>query len=131
MPVTREQVRKNLISLITFQKMRERNYGELLLAVWHGIEDEATDVSLTEVYTGFASPEGEGHEVYRFPGMGNLWLPGLYTVSVYSRAEFERAAAAGETEIARLRESFQRGEAEVIWPPENPDLELLALIGAR
>jgi hypothetical protein len=119
MPVPRHQVRQNLLQLIQFQMIHRREYGELLLAIWHGIEAEAQDVFLFEVYERFASPEGGGRGTFRFPGIGPLWLPGLYEVTLCSRAEFERATASRDSEMETMRAELASGRAEILWP-ENP-----------
>ena len=116
MPLSRQQVRQNLVSLLQFQMMRDREYGDLLLAAWYGIEEQAQDVFVLEVFEKFASPQGSERDMLRFPGMGNLWIPGLYMLSVFSRAEFERAAADSDALIRRVRADLHGGVGEILWP---------------
>jgi hypothetical protein len=118
MPVDRAQARSNLIALIQFQTMRQREYGDLLLAVWYAIEEQLEDVYVLEVYERFASPEGEEHAMLRFPGMANMWIPGLYHIAAYSRRAFEQNAGSDEL-IALVRAQLAAGAAEVLWPPDG------------
>jgi hypothetical protein len=108
--------------------MRQREYGELQLAVWYAIEDEAQDVYLLEVFDNFISPEGRPRDILRFPGMGNLWLPGLYELSVFSRAEFERTVTASDPLIERVRAGLASGTATILWPQDESGQELAGLL---
>jgi hypothetical protein len=126
-PLSRDEARKNLIGLIQFQKLHEREYGGLLLAAWYGMEDEAQDLFLFEVYGNFKAPDGNERALLRFPGMGNLWLPGLYHVLAMSKAEFESRAHSNDPDIDAVRRDIRSGNGEILWP-ENPDDETLALL---
>jgi hypothetical protein len=133
MPLSRNEVRANLTVLLQYQAMRDGGHGPLELAVWRHIEDEAQDVHLLEVFERFAAPDGAPSAALRFPGMGNMWLPGLYHIEVFSRAEFERLAAENAEPVASLRRELAEGTAEIIAPvdPASPALARLLRPSAR
>ncbi len=116
MPVSREQVRAQLAILIQHQALRPGEHGALLLAVWRDVEEAAQDVHLVEVFEDFSGPDGAGRAVLRFPGMGDLWLPGLYIVDAFSRDEFARLLDSGDPRIGDLRDQLAGGRAEILWP---------------
>ena len=128
MPVDRDQVRRNLIALIQFQNMRRGEYGELLLAVWFGIESQADDVHLLEVYEQFAAEDGAEQSLLRFPGMANMWLPGLYMIHALSRREFEKQLTDPSELIERIRAQLSEGRAEILWPVPPGELGSLLQI---
>ena len=125
MPVSRDEVRRNLFTLLQYQTARDRGYGDLLLAVWHDTEDEAEDVRLLEVYDDFASPEGAPRETYKFPGAANMWLPGLYELTVFSRDAFVAARRGGDAFVSEVLRQVQTGEAEVLFVEAESRGELL------
>jgi hypothetical protein len=131
MPLSRDEVRVNLTVLLQYQAMRGGAAGTPELAVWRGIEEQAQDVHLVEVFAEFTAPDGSPHAMLRFPGMGNMWLPGLYHIEVLSRAEFERVAADGGELVASLRRELAGGTAEIIAPvkPESSPLARLLELG--
>ena len=129
MPLSRNEVRANLTVLLQYQAMRDGGHGPLELAVWRRIEDAAQDVHLVEVFERFASPDGAPHAALRFPGMGNMWLPGLYHIEVWSTAEFKRLAAAGAEPVASLRRELAEGAAEIIAPADPVSSALARLLG--
>lgn len=128
MGLTPEEVRGNLVQLVQFQLTQAREHGELLLVVWHGKEDDAQDVHLTEVWEHFRAPDGTGHAALRFPGAANLWIPGLYIVNAVSRAEFEHRARHNDDLIRDLRDEIARGSAETFWPPPGQASVLAELL---
>lgn len=128
MPLSRQEVRQNLITLIQYQIMREREYGELLLTAWYDISDDAQDVFLLQVWEKFAEPGGAGRGVFRFPGMGNIWLPGLYIVSTFSRAEFEIACSKEEELVMTVRRQLHLNAAEILWPQETDKSAIAGLL---
>lgn len=125
MPVEREQVRRNLVALVQSQVSRLCDYGALRLAVWYDIKEQAEDVHLVEVFERFVDSGGHEHEDLRLPGMGELWLPGLYIVGMFSVAEFERQVAERSAMILRLTSELKAGFAEIVWPPGGGDLGML------
>lgn len=128
MPVSRDQVRQNLSKVIEYQRAKPHGYGELLLAVWYAIDEELQDVFLLEVFEKFVSLEGKPFEKVSFPGMGELWISGLYKISVFSRAEFEKAVEEGREPINEVREHLAAGRAEIIWPEGNLPASLAGLL---
>ena len=122
MPVEREQVRRNLVALVQSQVSRVCDYGALRLAVWYDIREQAEDVRQVEVFERFVGSGEHEHEDVRLPGMGELWLPGLYIVRMLSVAEFERQVAERSAMISRLTSELKAGLAEIVWPPGGGDL---------
>lgn len=128
MPIDRVTARKNLLNLIQYQLAHSAMYGELVLAVWYGIEDQAEDLFLFEVYERFVSEDGREVSTYRFPGMGYLWLPGLYHVTACSLASFERAVKELDEDVVYFRQALKEGRAEILVPfagQEHPVVNLL------
>lgn len=119
MPIDRTTARRNLINLIQYQSVREE-YGELHLALWYDIADAADDLFLFEVFEHFESEAAhEPVATYRFPGMGYLWLPGLYHVTVCSRAFFEAVVRDNTDEdVRRFRSQLAEGRAEILFPAD-------------
>ncbi|MCX7717375.1 MAG: hypothetical protein N2111_03090 [Candidatus Sumerlaeaceae bacterium] len=115
MPLTRQEARTNLVALIQQQILRPAEHGELLLAIWHDIEDEAQDLHLIEVFESFQAPDGGGQAQVCFPGMANLWLPGLYHVTLFSREVFEGADPLASAPWTRLPEQLETGRAEILF----------------
>jgi hypothetical protein len=75
----------------------------------------------------FRTPEGSEHALLRFPGMGNLWLPGLYHVLAMSKAEFESRAHSNDPDIDAIRRDIRSSNGEILWP-ENPSDDSLAVL---
>jgi hypothetical protein len=115
MPLSRKQVRESLMKVIEYQRTHAQQYGGLELAVWYAIEEQQQDVFLLEVFEHFVSLEGKACEVLRFPGIGELWLPGLYTLRVYSREEFEAALDGRGQLFEQICRQMGQGAAEVVW----------------
>lgn len=115
MPLTRQEARANLVSLVQQQIMKPAEHGELLLAVWHDIEDAAQDLHLIEVFESFRAPDGNESAIMRFPGMAGLWLPGLYFVTFFSREAFEAGAARPSSPLTGLREQLAANRAEILF----------------
>ena len=126
MPLTRDEAKRNLVTLLQYQTMRRNEYGELLLMVWYNITDTIEDIFVLEVFENFRTPEGKERDVLRFPGMADMWLPGLYMIAAFSRQEFEQCAASDEL-ISRVRQDLRCGRAQIIWP--EPPGKLAELLG--
>lgn len=120
MPIDKETARRNLINLIHYQTAREE-YGRLLLAVWYDIAEEADNLYLFEVFENFLGAEGAPVATYRFPGMGYLWLPGLYYVTVCSLSFFVSAVNEGDEDVTKLRSQLASGTAEVLLSLDDTD----------
>ncbi|MCX7624664.1 MAG: hypothetical protein N2Z21_00380 [Candidatus Sumerlaeaceae bacterium] len=120
MPIDKQTARRNLINLIQYQTARAE-YGRLLLAVWYDIADESEDLYLFEVFENFVSTDGAAAATYRFPGMGYLWLPGLYHVTACSYHFFQTAASEGDEDVVKLRSQLADGKAEILFAIEDTD----------
>lgn len=116
MPIDRATARLNLVNLLQYQILRQDVYGNLHLALWYDIVDPLHDLYLFEVYESFTSPEGSPVATFRFPGMGYLWLPGLYYVTACSRAFFEEAVREEDEDVVHFRKQLREGCAEILFP---------------
>lgn len=128
MPLSRDELRRNITILLQFQTMRQQEHGQLLLAVWYDIEPEASDVRLVEVFENFRNTDGENQAELRFPGIGQTWIPGLYYIAAFSREAFEQAVREQASVIKRIRESLAANRGEVLYPPGNAESDLRPLL---
>ncbi len=117
MPIDRATARLNLVNLLQYQLLRQEEYGTLHLVLWYDIREQLNDLYLFEVYENFRSPDGAPVATFRFPGMGYLWLPGLYYVTACSRSFFEQAVREEDEDVARFRRQLAEGQAEILFPP--------------
>jgi hypothetical protein len=124
MPIDRTTARNNLLSLLAYQSTHSTQYGALLLAVWYDIVEPVEDLYVFEVYEEYRGPEGEETGSFRFPGMGYLWLPGLYHIQVCSRSAFERAIETGDEDIQYLRDALATRRAEILYTDANEGTRL-------
>jgi len=115
MPLTRQEARANLVSLIQQQVARPSEHGDLLVAVWHDIEDAAQDLHLLEVFESFCAPDGSGMARVRFPGMAGLWLPGLYFVTLFSGEAFEGELMQASPFLAGIEQQLRAQRAELLF----------------
>lgn len=128
MPIDRATARNNLLSLLAYQSSHNSEYGALLLAVWYDIVEPVEDCYVFEVYERYRGPEGEETGSFRFPGMGYLWLPGLYHVQVCSRTAFERAVAASDEDIRYLRDALAAKRAEILYTGADEGMRLAQIL---
>ncbi|MGB9692315.1 MAG: hypothetical protein ACPL7D_09110 [Candidatus Sumerlaeaceae bacterium] len=115
MPIDRSTARKNLLTLLQHQ-LAKQEFGALRLALWYDIEEQASDLFLFEVFEAFRTPYGNETATFRFPGMGFLWLPGLYHVTVCSLAFFQQAAQLNDDDLLKFRTQLAAGNAEILIP---------------
>jgi|GEM_PF-2616211 hypothetical protein len=116
MPIDKDTARKNLLNVIQYQLSHPDEYGQLLLALWYDIADQADDLYLFEVFEDFSTPHGDPVGTYRFPGMGFLWLPGVYTITACSRAYFEQAVKEADADVLTFRMQLENFSAELLYP---------------
>lgn len=128
MPIDRATARNNLLSLLAYQSSHNSEFGALLLAVWYDIVEPVEDLYVFEVYEKYRGPDGDETGSFRFPGMGYLWLPGLYHLRVCSRAAFERAIAAFDEDIRYLRDALGAKRAEILYAGANEGIRLAQLL---
>lgn len=124
MPLTRDEARRCVLVLLQQQVARASSeHGALLLTVWHAIRDEQQDIRLLQVYERYTSADGSAREELRFPGFGDMWIPGLYLVTVMSREALDHADANADDMVAAIRAELAAGTAEVIFAePGAPKL---------
>lgn len=120
MPVDKQTARRNLVNLIHYQVAREE-YGRLLLAVWYDIAEESDNLYLFEVFENFVGTDGAPASTYRFPGMGYLWLPGLYYVTACSLGFFRTAVSEGDEDVRKLQSQLESGKAEILLSLDDTD----------
>lgn len=127
MPLDRATARKNLVNLVQHQLVKQ-DYGLLRLALWYDIVDEVSDLFLFEVFDSFRAPDASEIATFRFPGMGFLWLPGLYHVTVCSLGFFEQAVQEEDEDVLKFREQLATGRAELIVPSSPSEDAVAALL---
>jgi hypothetical protein len=128
MPVDRAAARRNLLNLIQYQLAHESEAGPLHLALWYNIAEQADDLYLFEVFENFAGNDGAPVATYRFPGMGYLWLAGVYYVTACSRTFFEQAVAEADEDVLFFRTQLSQGRAELLSPERATDSRLAMLL---
>lgn len=127
-PLYRQKVRE----LIEAHKQLEET--PLLLGIWYD-KDDPKDVRLLEVLANWPSGDPPGdmaavsfNSTAEFPLVGD----GVLYAVLCSADDLAAAIASSQTEIARVREAFNRGQAELIYlAPDCPQLgELLRALQA-